>query len=74
MMTPDDLLEAQERCLYAIATCDLPVSGDSSTLDTLRGRLLFLRAQLTEWLIDGGYEPRWERWPVAAKAFRPSVR
>ena len=74
MMTPDDILEAQERRLYAIAKLDVSPDRYHQELEDLQEGLRALRAQLTEWLVDGGYEPRWERWPVAARAYVRSTR
>lgn len=57
-MDPNANLEEQESLLTA----------EGVDLDIFRIR--DLRHALDEWLAKGGFQPEWERYPVAARDFR----
>lgn len=65
---PNTNLDQQERLLAALALEIGP------TADDLRLRLAVARADLRQWLDEGGYEPKWERCPIAAPYWHRRTR
>jgi hypothetical protein len=68
-MDPNANLERQERILLEIAN-----TPGADQHEPLQEELIELRAALTQWLAQGGFPPRWERWPVAAEYYTRRTR
>jgi hypothetical protein len=69
MIDPNENLERQERLLIQIEQ-----SSEVADRIELRLELARVRQAMTDWLVSGGFEPTWERWPVASLYWRAQVR
>ena len=67
-MDPNANLQEQERTIIARDAVKFVDPFGSEHL-AYRAALRQLRAELNEWLAKGGFEPEWDKYPLASRYF-----